>query len=149
MTWSGVLADHDGQVRGLWASFAFDNGRELVQQNRGINADLIAETLDRARRAAPLHSLEVEFVTQTLAAARGLGLSEKWIKRIEKSNPAKRQVLSVARLVGGSSAAELLQPGDILLAIDGHPVTEFRDVERVGGERRKVCRPRSGGPAMS
>jgi pro-apoptotic serine protease NMA111 len=134
----GVLADRDGQVRGLWASFAFDNGRELVQQNRGINADLIAETLDRARRTAPLHSLEVEFVTQTLAAARGLGLSEKWIKRIEKSNPAKRQVLSVARLVGGSSAAELLQPGDILLAIDGHPVTEFRDVERAVASKESV-----------
>ena len=134
----GVLADHEGQVRGLWASFAFDNGRELVQQNRGINADLIAETLEHARRAVPLHSLEVEFVTQTLAAARGLGLSEKWIKRIEKANPAKRQVLSVARLVGGSSAAELLQPGDILLAIDGHPVTEFRDVERLVASKESV-----------
>jgi S1-C subfamily serine protease len=125
----GVLADEAGGVRGLWASFAFDNGRELVQQNRAINADLIAETLDRARQAAPLHSLEVEFVTQTLAAARGLGLSETWVKRIEKSNPGKREVLSITRLVGGSSAAELLQPGDILLAIDGHPVTMFRDVE--------------------
>ena len=126
----GVLADEAGEVRGLWASFAFDNGRELVQQNRGLNVDLVVETLDRARRGAPLHSLEVEFVTQTLAAARGLGLSVKWITRIEKSNPAKRHVLSIARLVGGSSAAQLLQPGDILLAIDGHPVTEFRDVER-------------------
>ena len=127
---AGVLADQAGRVRGLWASFAFDNGRELMQQNRGINADLIAETLDHARRAAPLHSLEVEFVTLTLAAAHGLGLSPEWIKRIEKSNPAKRQVLSIARLVGGSSAAALLQPGDILLAIDGRPVTVFRDVER-------------------
>jgi S1-C subfamily serine protease len=126
----GVLADQDGQVRGLWASFAFDNGRELGQESRGISADLISETLKLARDAAPLHSLEVEFVAQTLAAARGLGLSNEWMARIEKSNPAKRQVLSIARLVGGSSAAELLQPGDILLAIDGHPVTVFRDVER-------------------
>ncbi|HEV7431872.1 MAG TPA: PDZ domain-containing protein, partial [Steroidobacteraceae bacterium] len=134
----GVLADQSGRVRGLWASFAFDNGRELVQQNRGLNVDLITETLDRARRGAPLHSLEVEFVTQTLAAARGLGLSEKWMTRIEKSNPAKRQVLSITRLVGGSSAAQLLQPGDILLAIDGHPVTEFRDVERAVASQETV-----------
>ena len=126
----GVLADKAGNVRGLWASFAFDNGRELVQQSRGIMADQISETLELARSGAPLHSLEAELVTETLAAARGLGLSKEWLKRIEKSNPAKRQVLSIARLVGGSSAAKELQPGDILLAIDGHPVTEFRDVER-------------------
>ncbi len=58
--------------------------------------------------------------------------------RIEKSNPGKRQVLSIARLVGGSSAAKVLQPGDILLAIDGHPVTEFRDVERAVAARATV-----------
>ena len=131
----GVLADRSGRVRGLWASFASDNGRELVQQTRGVGADLIAETLDLARRAAPLHSLEAEFVTQTLATAHGLGLSDAWMSRIEMSNPAKRQVLGITRLVGGSSAAQLMQPGDILLAIDGQPVTEFRDVERAVAAR--------------
>ena len=134
----GVLADRNGKVRGLWASFAADNGRELVQQSRGVGADLIAETLELARRAAPLHSLEAEFVTQTLAAAHGLGLSDEWMSRIAHSNPAKRQVLSITRLVGGSSAAQLLQPGDILLAIDGQPVTEFRDVERAVAAREVV-----------
>ena len=42
----GVLADDKGRVRGLWASFASDNGRELVQESRGISSDLVAETLD-------------------------------------------------------------------------------------------------------
>ncbi len=134
----GVLADHEGRVRGLWASFAFDNGREAVQQSRGISPDMISETLKLAREAAPLHSLEVEFVAQTLAAARGLGLSNKWMARIEKSNPSKRQVLSITRLVGGSDAAQLLQPGDILLAIDGRPVTAFRDVERAVATKESV-----------
>ena len=131
----GVLADADGRVRGLWASFASDNGRELVQQSRGIAADLIAETLDLARRAAPLHSLEAEFVTQTLAAAHSLGLSDAWMSRIEASDPSRRQVLSIARLVGGSNAAQMLQSGDILLSIDGQIVTTFRDVERAVAAR--------------
>ncbi|MDE2251985.1 MAG: trypsin-like peptidase domain-containing protein, partial [Gammaproteobacteria bacterium] len=134
----GVLADRAGRVRGLWASFASDNGRELVQQNRGISAELIAETLELARHATPLHSLEAEFVTETLAAAHDLGLSEAWMARIQKSNPARRQVLSVTRLVGGSSAAAQLQSGDILLAIDGRPVTEFREVERAVAARELV-----------
>ena len=134
----GVLADRGGRVRGMWASFASDNGREVVQQNRGINADLIAETLDLARRAAPVHSLEAEFVTQTLAAAHGLGLSEAWMTRIQRSDPTRRQVLSITRLVGGSNAAQLLQPGDLLLAVDGQTVTGFRDVERAVAARATV-----------
>ena len=125
----GVLADDLGRVRGLWASFASDNGRELVQENRGMSSDLVAETLDIVRQRRPLHSLEAEFSQQSLASARRLGLSDAWVLRIEKANPAAREVLSVARLVAGSDAARMLQPGDILLAIDDKPVTQFRDVE--------------------
>ena len=56
----------------------------------------------------------------------------------QQANPAARQVLSVARLVGGSDAAQLLQPGDMLLAIDGKPVTQFRDVERAVARKEQV-----------
>jgi S1-C subfamily serine protease len=134
----GVLSDDAGHVRGLWASFASDNGRELIQENRGISSDLVAETLDIVRDNRPLHSLEAEFTTQTLADARRLGLNDAWVQRISKANPSTREVLSVARLVGGSDAARVLRPGDILLAIDGKPVTQFRDVERAVAVRDEV-----------
>ena len=62
-----------GRVRGLWASFASDNGRELVQENRGIPSDLVAETLDIVRDDRPLHSLEAEFV-----AADAGGCAPTW-----------------------------------------------------------------------
>jgi len=134
----GVMSDNAGQVRGLWASFASDNGRELVQESRGISSDLVAETLDIVREQMPLHSLEAEFVLQTLADARRLGLGEDWVQRISQANQAARAVLSVARLVGGSDAARLLRPGDILLAIDDKPVTQFRDVERAVAKKEEV-----------
>jgi S1-C subfamily serine protease len=134
----GVLADNSGRVRGLWASFASDNGRDLVQENRGIPSDLVAETLDIVREKVPLHSLEAEFVLQTLADARRFGLSDSWVRRISQANPSAREVLSVVRLVGGSDAARVLQPGDILLAIDGQPVTQFRDVERAVAKKQEV-----------
>jgi S1-C subfamily serine protease len=44
----------------------------------------------------------------------------------------------VARLVGGSDAGRLLRPGDILLAIDDKPVTQFRDVERAVARKDAV-----------
>ncbi|MFI4913988.1 MAG: hypothetical protein ACHQAR_02215, partial [Steroidobacterales bacterium] len=134
----GILADDADRVRGLWASFASDNGRELVQENRGLSSDVIAETLDFVRSGRALHSLEAEFVPQTLASARRLGLTEAWVRRIQSANPSAHQVLGIARLVGGSDAARLLQPGDILLSIDDQPVTRFREVERAVGNKDTV-----------
>jgi S1-C subfamily serine protease len=58
--------------------------------------------------------------------------------RIQRSDPSRRQVLSITRLVGGSNAAQLLQPGDLLLAVDGQIVTGFRDVERAVAARATV-----------
>ena len=134
----GVLSDNAGRVRGLWASFASDNGRELVQESRGISSDLVAEALDIVRQGQPLHSFEAEFVQKTLAEARRFGLSDTWVRRISQANPGAREVLSVARLVGGSDAARVLQSGDILLAIDDKPVTQFRDVERATAAKVQV-----------
>src|ERR1039457_943483 len=134
----GVLSDNAGRVRGLWASVPSDNGRELMQENRGISSELVAETLDIVRAGLPLHSLEAEFVSQTLADARRFGLSDSWVQRISQVNPTAREVLSVARLVGGSDAARVLRPGDILLAIDDKPVTQFRDVERAVAKKEEV-----------
>ncbi len=135
----GVLSDNAGRVRGLWASFASDNGHDLVQENRGMPADLVAQTLDIVRQGRSLHSLEAEFVLQTLANARRLDLSDAWVRRIEQANPSAREVLSVARLVAGSDAARVLQPGDILLAIDGKPVTQFREVELAVADKEEVA----------
>ena len=134
----GVLADDDGRVRGLWAGFAADNGQDLVQEMRGISSDLVAETVDLVRSGRPLHSLEAEFLPQTLASARQLGLSEDWVQRISQADPSAREVLSIQRLVGGSDAAAQLQPGDIVLAIDGQPVTQFREVERAVEDKAQV-----------
>ncbi len=40
-------------------------------------------------------------------------------------------------MVGGSPASSLLQPGDLLLAIDGKVVTEFREVEQAPSRSRR------------
>ena len=135
---AGVLADRQGRVRGLWASFAFDNGRETAQQNRAMAAALLGETLELARGAGTLHSLEAEFGLQTLAAARALGLPESWMARLAQHDATGHRVLGVVRLVGGTPAATLLQPGDILLAVDGQPVTRFDEVERAVAGKGEV-----------
>jgi len=128
--YDGVLSDDKGNVLALWSSFAFESQRELEQVNRGMPAELVSEMLGAVANGRPLYSFEAEFDVQSLAGARELGLPDDWVRRFEEHNPQRRQVLGIDRLVAGSPAAALLQPGDLLLAIDGKVVNRFREVER-------------------
>jgi S1-C subfamily serine protease len=128
--YDGVLVNKNGEVVASWASFAYQQGREMAQENRGIPAELLVEMLRVVRDGATLHSLEAELQPVPLASARKLGLSDTWIKRLEEHSPERRQVLSITRLVGGAPAATLLRSGDLVLDIDGVLVNRFREVER-------------------
>jgi pro-apoptotic serine protease NMA111 len=126
----GVIANEKGEVLALWSSFAFENQRDLEQVNHGIPADIVTEMIDAVIANRPLYSFEAEFNLQSLAGARKLGLPDSWVRRFEEHNPQRRQVLGIDRLVAGSPAARLLEPGDLVLAIDGKIVNRFREVER-------------------
>jgi len=128
--YDGVLADEKGNVLALWSSFAFESQRELEQVNRGMPVELVSEMIGVVADGRPLYSFEAEFNVQSLAVARGLGLPDEWVRRFEGHNPQRRQVLGIDRLVAGSPAAALLEPGDLVLAIDGKVVNRFREVER-------------------
>jgi pro-apoptotic serine protease NMA111 len=125
----GVIANEAGEVVALWSSFAYDKGRELQQLNLGLPADLVEEALATVRGGGLLRSLEAQFQAVPLATASELGLPGEWRARLE-GHGLRRQVLAVSRLVAGTPAAEKLQSGDLLLAIDGAVVDRFREVER-------------------
>jgi S1-C subfamily serine protease len=131
----GVLVDKTGAVQALWSSFPIETGRETVQGNRGVAIGLVTEMLDHVRANRPLHTLDIEMNQQSLTEARRLGLSDSWLQRLEKKSPQSRRVLNIVRITGGAAAAGILQQGDLLLAIDGAPVTSFRDVEQAVVDR--------------
>jgi S1-C subfamily serine protease len=106
------------------------NGQETQQFNRGISADLVTEFVDIVRSGKPFYSLEAEYVYSPLFAARKMGVDEEWIEKLEKSNPQRRRALKITRIVAGTSAAEQLQNGDMVLAIDGKVVSSFRALEQ-------------------
>jgi S1-C subfamily serine protease len=126
----GVLLGSRGSVAALWSSFAYERGKDVYQENKGVLADQVAEMLAIVSEGNSLYSLEAELAQMPLSVARNLGLSDDWIERLEQADPERRQMLTVTRTVAGTSAAELLQAGDLLLSIDGNPVTRFREVER-------------------
>ncbi len=137
--YDGVLADKTGNVVGTWSSFAWENGREVQQDNRGVPIEVIIDMLRRAQSEQRIFSLETDLTPVALATARRLGLPDTWVKRLEEASPNRRQVLSVVRIVGGSPALKRLRQGDLLLAIDGKVVTRFRQVERAVADKAKVA----------
>jgi S1-C subfamily serine protease len=128
--YDGVIADANGDVLALWSSFAFESPRDVEQVNHGISADIVTEMIGVVSADRTLYSFEAEFNQISLAGARKLGLPEGWVRRLEEHSPQHRQLLSVDRLVAGSPAASLLEPGDLILAINGKIVNRFREVER-------------------
>src|SRR6187402_460188 len=134
----GAITDSVGSVIGLWSSFAWENGRDLQQENRGVAIGVVSDMLRRVQANQPLYSLEAEFVPQPLAAARRLGLPDSWLRKFELASPNQRQVLSIVRLVGGSPAVGKLKQGDIILSIDDKVVTKFREVELAVADKREV-----------
>ena len=128
--YDGVIIDTEGAVRALWASFAFQQGRELTQFNMGVPASLVVDMVDAMRAGEPLRSLEVEWSLVPLASARNFGLPENWVQRYEQHNPLRRRVLAVTSVVAGSPAAEFFQSGDILLSLNGAVANSFLEAER-------------------
>ena len=126
----GVLIDDEGRVTALWASFAYQSGRETRQLNMGIPAGLVVDMIERMKAGEPVRSLEVEWQVMPLTSARNFGLPESWVRRYEEHNPQRRQVLAVSSGVAGSPAAEFFKSGDILLSVDGDVWNTFGEVER-------------------
>tara|TARA_R110002096_G_scaffold64920_3_gene158054 strand:- start:42001 stop:44799 length:2799 start_codon:yes stop_codon:yes gene_type:complete len=125
----GVLVDDKGRVAASWSSFAVQAGGDGSQVNRGVSSEVMQQFLETVRDGRPFYSLEAELVYAPLFAARKLGVDEEWLARLEKNNPSRRRALSVTRVVAGTAADELLENGDIILAVDGKVVTSYRELE--------------------
>jgi len=166
-TFSGVLADELGRVQALWGSFStqvkYSDSSDDHQFVRGIPIYAISQVLDKIingtegppllingiKRPMPLvRILEAELYPTLLSKARSFGLSDEWVRALAKKDPIRRQVLRVKGCLAGSRAELVLEQGDMLLAIDGEPITNFRDVENAC-QRLDECKNPEGNLRMT
>ena len=119
----GPLVAVDGTVHGFYTTFAHERDRRIEQASHAIPAEVLAETLRQYLDAEPYRSLDAHLGYRPLALARELGLPDDWLRRYLELDAEDRRVLYVERTVPGTDAASKLAAGDVLLAIDGEPVS--------------------------
>ncbi|XP_051189448.1 protease Do-like 7 [Lolium perenne] len=145
---SGVLTDDQGRVQALWASVSSQIfGSSISEDDQfviGIPIYPIIEILQKFISGAPgqfrlingirrpmpyVRLLEVELYPTLLSKARHSGLNGSWVQALTKKDPVRRQVLQVKCCFAGSKAENLLEDGDLILAINKEPITCFLDIE--------------------
>ncbi|MEO0364827.1 MAG: trypsin-like peptidase domain-containing protein [Pseudomonadota bacterium] len=120
----GVLSDRKGNVVSTWSSFSGGEGQIV----RGIPAEVVEQFIAVVQEERAFYSLETEWGVVPLASARKLGLPEAWLDRLERANGDRRQALAVSRVAAATDAADKLQPGDVLLTVNGELITTFAEL---------------------
>ena len=110
---------------------------EVVALNAGANSSSASSfflPLDRIERVLRLlqndepvtrGTLQTLFERNAYDELGRLGLSEEMEALARKEHPDQTGMLTVQQIIPGSSADGQLEPGDILLRIDGQLITEF------------------------
>ena len=110
---------------------------EVVALNAGANNSAASSfflPLDRIERA--LHELQKDmpvtrgtlqttFRSEPYDELRRLGLTDESERMAREAFPKQTGMLTVAQVIPGSVASELLAPGDILIRINGDLITQF------------------------
>ncbi|KAJ3391352.1 hypothetical protein HDU84_006097 [Entophlyctis sp. JEL0112] len=136
---SGILADSQGRVQGLWLSFLGERNQNSadVEYHMGTSFRMVKPILQHLQETASanfypppkLRGLTVELSPVQMAQARHMGLSDEWIRKVEQTNRHRRQLFMVRRVEAGKETSRFLKELDLILAIDGKVITRIHEVD--------------------
>ncbi|RKP12609.1 trypsin-like cysteine/serine peptidase domain-containing protein [Piptocephalis cylindrospora] len=144
---SGLLADAEGRVRGLWLSYLGERNHSTGHDNEyhlGLPITPVLTTYrefirvpekGQGAKAGVVRYLDVEFSPIQMVQARQMGVGPKWVKAVEEANPARHQLFMVRRLEAGGLGKKTLQELDVILSIQGGAngvVTRLSELELAG-----------------
>ncbi|KAF9909825.1 hypothetical protein EC991_007996 [Linnemannia zychae] len=130
---SGVLADSEGRVQGLWLSYLGErnnSGRDN-EYYLGLHISTIMPVLQPMQQGLypKLRNLNIEVMPVQMAQARHMGLTDTWVKKVEEANPSRHHIFMVRRTETGSPSASILQELDLILSINGKVITRMYELD--------------------
>ncbi len=125
----GPVVDEQGVVHAIWMSFAYEDGKEIKEAEWAMPVRILSETLKSYRAGGIYYSMDLQLRYRSLSSAIQLGLNSEWLQKYAAFEASRRRVLSIEQTIPGTTAADLLLPGDVLLSIDGKLVTDLLDAE--------------------
>ncbi len=125
----GPVVDESGAVHAVQMSFAFEEGRDIVQQDYALPVAVVAESIRLFKSGQPYRSIDARLSYRSLSVAREWGLSDEWLRRYNSLEADKRRVLYVEQVVPSTATAKVIQPGDVILAVNDELVTSLFDAE--------------------
>jgi len=130
-TYGGVLVDRRGRMVALWASFV--DQAEGSRGFYGMPVEFLHPVLDPllAGELPAYRTLGVELLPLSLTKAADRGLSERRMRQRLAEEQDERFVYEVLRIHGTAPASGLLRPTDLVLDVDGRPLHDARDLERL------------------
>jgi len=129
MSADGVLVNNDNEVTALWSKFEERNRNNVRTIMAGISVEHVIELLDLHHNKKPIYSPDLILTKIAPVDVLKRGLPEEWLTKLAKQNPSTDKLLTVYNVTASSDSAKLFKRGDILLAINGIPVSSFRQVE--------------------
>lgn len=126
----GLITNDQGQVQALWVSYSSQNekGKDISFMS-GLLSCLVKPTLEKFLESGSkivFKGLDAELWTMRIAAARTLGLSDAWVKKIEESGSTRHTLLYVLNILDERSpCAKVLNVGDVILSVNGNLVTRM------------------------
>lgn len=134
----GVIVTADGHIQALYPAFTKHNSKQRSEFYMGVSIEVVLPVLAclREEKSLDMYALEAELTYTQIAHARTLGLTDEWVKRIEKADADRRNIVVVVRRITScmslpdlaSRAFDFLSTGDIILSVNDVAISRFSDV---------------------
>lgn len=128
---NGVLIGEDGVVQALWLNYLGErnmNTHKDVEYHLGLATPAVLPVIKEIQNGIipKLRILNMESYVVQMSQVRVMGVSEEWIEKVSKANPARHQLFMVRKIDSaplGTNDKQSLKEGDIILTLNGKLIT--------------------------